>query len=100
MAGYFKAEKTGRNDPFPCGSGLKYKKCCIDGRPKVPMALDINARAMQMFEKHRAKQRLRQAQQGYGRPISAFQHAGSEVTLWPGGGAEPGRDKREVFERP
>lgn len=23
-----KGEKTGRNDPCPCGSGLKYKKCC------------------------------------------------------------------------
>ncbi len=22
--------KTGRNDPCPCGSGLKYKKCCAD----------------------------------------------------------------------
>lgn len=22
----------GRNTPCPCGSGLKYKKCCIDGR--------------------------------------------------------------------
>ncbi|HHS92769.1 MAG TPA: hypothetical protein ENK82_05435 [Campylobacterales bacterium] len=22
-------EKTGRNDPCPCGSGKKYKKCCI-----------------------------------------------------------------------
>ena len=21
-------EKVGRNDPCPCGSGLKYKKCC------------------------------------------------------------------------
>jgi uncharacterized protein YecA (UPF0149 family) len=21
-------EKTGRNDPCPCGSGRKYKKCC------------------------------------------------------------------------
>jgi uncharacterized protein len=21
--------KTGRNDPCPCGSGLKYKKCCL-----------------------------------------------------------------------
>ena len=20
--------KTGRNDPCPCGSGKKYKKCC------------------------------------------------------------------------
>jgi len=22
--------KIGRNDPCPCGSGLKYKRCCID----------------------------------------------------------------------
>src|ERR1035437_6552820 len=22
--------KTGRNKPCPCGSGKKYKKCCID----------------------------------------------------------------------
>ena len=34
-------EKVGRNDPCPCGSGLKFKKCCIDraesfGRPEAP----------------------------------------------------------------
>ena len=23
-----KQQKPGRNDPCPCGSGLKYKKCC------------------------------------------------------------------------
>lgn len=25
-----KTKKIGRNDPCPCGSGLKYKKCCLD----------------------------------------------------------------------
>ena len=26
--------KTGRNDPCPCGSGKKYKKCCaLKGAP-------------------------------------------------------------------
>ena len=25
-----KAAKVGRNDPCPCGSGKKYKNCCID----------------------------------------------------------------------
>lgn len=25
-----KQNKTGRNDPCPCGSGKKYKKCCMD----------------------------------------------------------------------
>ncbi|MDG2764764.1 SEC-C metal-binding domain-containing protein [Vibrio parahaemolyticus] len=23
-----KTKKVGRNDPCPCGSGKKYKKCC------------------------------------------------------------------------
>jgi len=26
-----RAAKTGRNDPCPCGSGRKYKKCCGSG---------------------------------------------------------------------
>jgi hypothetical protein len=26
--GAFEAERVGRNDPCPCGSGLKYKRCC------------------------------------------------------------------------
>ncbi len=25
---------TGRNDPCPCGSGLKFKRCCIDKKPR------------------------------------------------------------------
>jgi len=25
-----KAKKVGRNDPCPCGSGKKYKKCCLN----------------------------------------------------------------------
>jgi uncharacterized protein len=28
--------KTGRNDPCPCGSGKKYKKCCIGNGPREP----------------------------------------------------------------
>jgi uncharacterized protein YecA (UPF0149 family) len=24
--------RTGRNDPCPCGSGLKYKRCCINAQ--------------------------------------------------------------------
>ncbi len=26
--------KVGRNDPCPCGSGKKFKKCCIDAHPR------------------------------------------------------------------
>lgn len=25
-----KSKKIGRNDPCPCGSGKKYKKCCLN----------------------------------------------------------------------
>ncbi len=28
--------KIGRNDPCPCGSGLKYKRCCIDEPSSLP----------------------------------------------------------------
>ena len=24
--------RVGRNDPCPCGSGLKFKKCCLQGK--------------------------------------------------------------------
>ena len=31
---YHPGPKVGRNDPCPCGSGKKYKKCCI-GKPEI-----------------------------------------------------------------
>ena len=31
-----KRKKIGRNDPCPCGSGLKYKKCCMN-KPQNPV---------------------------------------------------------------
>lgn len=30
MIGRSRVSKTGRNDPCPCGSGRKYKKCCLN----------------------------------------------------------------------
>ncbi len=32
-------EKVGRNDPCPCGSGKKYKHCCLKERPPSPNRL-------------------------------------------------------------
>jgi len=29
------APKIGRNDPCPCGSGKKFKKCCVDQPPPL-----------------------------------------------------------------
>jgi uncharacterized protein YecA (UPF0149 family) len=28
-------EKVGRNDPCPCGSGKKFKKCCLRATTKL-----------------------------------------------------------------
>ena len=33
-----KTKKVGRNDPCPCGSSKKYKKCCINVKEKVSVA--------------------------------------------------------------
>jgi len=62
--------KIGRNQPCPCGSGLKYKRCC--GRIRntdiasTPMP-KIDSR--NILERHRADEQIRETQQGLGRPI-------------------------------
>ncbi len=35
-----KLDKVGRNDPCPCGSGLKYKRCCIGRDPAALESLE------------------------------------------------------------
>jgi tetratricopeptide (TPR) repeat protein len=42
-------EKIGRNDPCPCGSGLKYKRCCADKDEQLKRAERVasNARLQQ-----------------------------------------------------
>ena len=36
--------KIGRNDPCPCGSGKKYKLCCLGSRPKSNDASNLSPR--------------------------------------------------------
>ena len=33
--------KIGRNDLCPCGSGLKYKKCCLGKEKPAPLSEEI-----------------------------------------------------------
>ncbi len=42
--------KIGRNEPCPCGSGRKYKHCCLLTRPAAPAAAPAGARASLMRE--------------------------------------------------
>ncbi len=56
-------EKVGRNDPCPCGSGKKYKKCCehrnaLEGRvftPKSEEKTSIISTTTSFFHKVFAK---------------------------------------------
>jgi len=68
--------KIGRNEPCPCGSGLKYKKChASPGGPPVGKAASAVPNLQHVLEQMRASERIRQTQQGLGRPIIAFNPA-------------------------
>lgn len=47
--------KTGRNDPCPCGSGKKYKRCCSD---KDEAAASAKAEAVREAARARARAEL------------------------------------------
>lgn len=64
------SNKIGRNQPCPCGSGLKYKRCCglIINKDVASITMPkIDIR--NILERHRADERIRETQQGLGRPI-------------------------------
>jgi len=65
--------KIGRNDPCPCGSGKKYKKCCLN---KQSSSQAIPAEVKLHFEKIQALQEQIKKQQGLGRPIISCVHNG------------------------
>jgi tetratricopeptide (TPR) repeat protein len=50
--------KTGRNDPCPCGSGKKYKHCCLEKDRAAELATAVRQRvALQAQKAHQAAQR-------------------------------------------
>ena len=46
------AKKPGRNEPCPCGSGKKYKKCCIDAAAGTAVAVVEKPAAAPIEEKY------------------------------------------------
>ncbi len=72
--------KIGRNEPCPCGSGLKYKKChASPGGPPVGKAASAVPNLQHVLEQMRASERIRQTQQGLGRPIIAFKSGDRQI---------------------
>jgi len=47
--------KVGRNEPCPCGSGKKYKHCCLERHERIKAQMDIEE-----IERRRAKEREQQ----------------------------------------
>jgi hypothetical protein len=63
MVGSRVSPRTGRNDPCPCGSGKKYKRCCLPqheaaARDAAARALLWNAAGMSEFESEGEEERL------------------------------------------
>jgi len=66
--------KIGRNDPCLCGSGKKYKKCCLD-KPSPSMS-EMPPEVKLQIEKMQAIQEQIRKQQGLGRPIISEEFQG------------------------
>ncbi len=88
VAGAFTASKTRRNDPCPCGSGKKYKKCCLPGHEEARKLIP-GEQVQQMAEKTRARDRLeREVRKGFDLVFSqqyarAGRYAGKQIETFP-----------------
>lgn len=64
-------QRIGRNDPCPCGSGKKYKKCHGSFSRHSQLDSEQAVFIQREIDKHKAREFQRQQQQGLGRPIIA-----------------------------
>jgi len=76
--------KTGRNEPCPCGSGKKYKKCCL-GKTEAPSREFYYRRLSEAFDRL-VERLLRFAEKTFGKEtvVAAMQ----EFLPWPKPGEE------------
>ena len=88
VAGCFTASKTNRNDPCPCGSGKKYKKCCLPGHEEARKLIP-KEQLQQMEERARAREKLeKDVRKGFELIFSldyerAAQYARKHLDLYP-----------------
>ena len=66
--------KVGRNDPCPCGSGKKFKKCHL-GKRSVPPP-EVLDNSMRQFAEYHARERERIARFGEIRPVVTTENWG------------------------
>ena len=75
--------KAGRNDPCPCGSGLKYKKCCLSddvGTPRFTHEDRMSARSkLEQFSKGEVeRERNRAVEEFLGESFHQMKHLHSD----------------------
>ena len=80
-------KKPGRNDPCPCGSGLKFKRCCLTKREAVP-GYSREERRLGLARLARFTERV----------LSPERTAASEElwAKWPGGLDRLDEDRRQM----
>jgi hypothetical protein len=84
---------VGRNDPCPCGSGKKYKKCCLAG--EQPKPADLFWHRMHSSRNELIPIILEHAIKTYGK-VSIYE-AWDEFHLWNDEPFDPESDENQVF---
>jgi SEC-C motif len=72
-------KKIGRNEPCPCGSGKKYKKCHGSFAAQAVEASQPRPDIAKLLEQVRAQEKIREAQQGRGRAIVSLKHGDRQI---------------------
>jgi hypothetical protein len=90
-------EKVGRNDPCPCGSGQKYKKCCL-AKDDAARVADLGAKVEAAAAAAAAKAAEEEAKDD--KPKGAAPKAQAQVSAQPkpkpGAGNRPSPIRRKA----
>lgn len=82
------SKKIGRNEPCPCGSGKKYKQCCLNRHQTAAPAKHKNGDAGAEASAAEQKQLIRQIEETFsllrsGRPDEAIKRASRLIETYP-----------------
>jgi len=72
--------KTSRNDPCPCGSGKKYKQCCLNRQAAATSPQDLAWRRLRHAMEGFPSRMLQFVDHAYG--VEALDEAWEEFVLW------------------
>jgi len=86
--------KVGRNDPCPCGSGKKYKKCCLKAGEVAPPD-DLTWHRLRRALEELTPELLKFAEAHFGPGV--LTEAWGEFTLWNEEPFTPGTPHMQVF---